>query len=98
MAWQCFGPTEGQAMTMRATIIGSGDAFGSGGRFNTCFLVDSGGKRIALDFGATTNVALKHFKVDPNSIDAVVISHLHHDHFGGLPFFLLCSQFDVRRE
>src|SRR5712691_1048766 len=24
---------------MRLTVIGSGDAFGSGGRFNTCFMI-----------------------------------------------------------
>ena len=44
---------------MRLTVIGSGDAFGSGGRFNTCFLVEAGGRTIALDFGASSLVALK---------------------------------------
>ena len=31
-----------QGLTMRLTVIGSGDAFGSGGRFNTCFMVEAG--------------------------------------------------------
>ena len=26
---------------MRLTIIGCGDAFGSGGRFNTCFMIET---------------------------------------------------------
>ena len=29
---------------MRLTIVGCGDAFGSGGRFNTCFHLQAAGK------------------------------------------------------
>lgn len=82
---------------MRLTIVGSGDAFGSGGRFNTCFLIEAAGRTIALDFGASSLVALKKLGINPNVIDAVVLSHLHGDHFGGLPFLLLDFQFDCRR-
>jgi ribonuclease BN (tRNA processing enzyme) len=83
---------------MQLTVVGCGDAFGSGGRFNTCFLVESSGKTLALDFGASSMVALKHHGISPNVIDGVVLSHLHGDHFGALPFLLLDSQFDTRRE
>jgi hypothetical protein len=30
---------------MRLTIVGSGDAFGSGGRFNTCFWLKTAKRR-----------------------------------------------------
>ncbi|HEY7383760.1 MAG TPA: MBL fold metallo-hydrolase [Beijerinckiaceae bacterium] len=83
---------------MRLTVVGCGDAFGSGGRANTCFLVESGELTLALDFGATSLVALRKLGLDPNRIDAVMLSHLHGDHFGGLPFFLLHGQFDGARE
>ncbi len=83
---------------MRLTIIGSGDAFGSGGRFNTCLLVEAEGKRILLDCGASTPVALKARGIDPATIDGVLLSHLHGDHFGGLPFLLLDFHFLGRRE
>jgi ribonuclease BN (tRNA processing enzyme) len=83
---------------MHLTIIGSGDAFGSGGRFNTCFLIEALGKRILLDCGASTPVALKARAVDPVTIDGVFLSHLHGDHFGGLPFLLLDFHFLRRRE
>lgn len=82
---------------MRLTVVGSGDAFGSGGRFNTCFLLSTAKAKIAIDFGASSLVALKTHGIDPNSIDAVILSHLHGDHFGGLPFLLLDSQFLARR-
>lgn len=82
---------------MRITVVGCGDAFGSGGRFNTCYLVEAGGRTLALDFGASSLVALKQMGIAPNSLDAVLISHLHGDHFGGLPFLLLDCQFNTGR-
>lgn len=83
---------------MKLTVVGCGDAFGSGGRFNTCFMIDALGKRLLLDCGASSLVALKVQNIDINSIDGVMLSHLHGDHFGALPFFLLDSQFLARRE
>jgi ribonuclease BN (tRNA processing enzyme) len=83
---------------MRLTVVGSGDAFGSGGRSNTCFWLETGKATLTIDFGASALPALKAQGLDPNRIDAVVLSHLHGDHFGGLPFLLLDAQFLSRRE
>jgi ribonuclease BN (tRNA processing enzyme) len=82
---------------MRLTVIGCGDAFGSGGRFNTCFLVEAGEGSILLDCGASAPVALKARNVELNAIDGVILSHLHGDHFGALPFLLLDWQLHLRR-
>lgn len=83
---------------MHLTIIGSGDAFGSGGRYNTCFMLKTAKATLLVDCGASVLPALNAQNVDRNSIDAIVLSHLHGDHFGGLPFFLLDAQFLARRE
>lgn len=83
---------------MKLTIVGCGDAFGSGGRGNTCFRLDSSGKTIVVDFGASAMVAWSRLGLDTRDIDAVVLSHLHGDHFGGLPFLLLQSQFVALRD
>lgn len=83
---------------MKLTIVGSGDAFGSGGRGNTCFWLETARGTLVVDFGASALPALKALALDPNRIDAVVLSHLHGDHFGGLPFLLLDAQFLSRRD
>ncbi len=83
---------------MRLSVIGSGDAFGSGGRFHTCFMIEADGRTILLDCGASSSVAMKARSIDFNAIDGVVLSHLHGDHFGALPFLLLDAQFHSRRE
>jgi ribonuclease BN (tRNA processing enzyme) len=83
---------------MRLTVVGSGDAFGSGGRSNTCFWLETAKGNLVVDFGASSLPALKARKLDANAIDAIVLSHLHGDHFGGLPFLLLDYQFLARRE
>src|SRR6266511_1676578 len=81
---------------MRVRFVGSGDAFGSGGRWQTCIQVTAAEQTLLVDCGATSLVALKAQRLDPNAVDAVVVSHLHGDHFGGLPFLVLDGQFSRR--
>lgn len=84
---------------MHLIIAGSGDAFGSGGRFQTCIAVaeDEGAPpNLLIDCGTTSLTALRREGLDPNLIDTVVLSHLHGDHFGGLPFLVLDGQFRRR--
>lgn len=93
-------PAERLDGAMELTVVGSGDAFGSGGRFQTCFALgtDPGRPHTLVDCGATSLVALRRAGVDPNQLSTVVISHLHGDHFGGLPFLILDGQFRRRTE
>src|ERR1041385_8549696 len=83
---------------MRLKFLGSGDAFGSGGRFNTCFHLERAAHgNVLIDCGASSMVAIRKWGVDPNAISTVLVSHLHGDHFAGLPFFLLDAQLISRR-
>ena len=81
---------------MRVRFLGSGDAFGSGGRLQTCILLESGDFRCLVDCGASSLIALKRAAIDPNDIDTILITHLHGDHFGGIPFIVLDGQFSRR--
>jgi ribonuclease BN (tRNA processing enzyme) len=83
---------------MRLQFLGSGDAFGSGGRFNTCFHLERRAHgNVLIDCGASSMIAIRKWGVDPNGISTILVSHLHGDHFGGLPFFLLDAQLISRR-
>lgn len=82
---------------MRVTFVGSGDAFGSGGQFNTCFHVEAANTRFLIDCGATSLVAMKRQNIDRNAIHTILITHFHGDHFGGIPYFILDAQFFAKR-
>jgi ribonuclease BN (tRNA processing enzyme) len=83
---------------LTVTFAGSGDAFGSGGRYQACIHLRGPGGRdpVLLDCGATSLSALKRLGLAPGEIAAVFVSHLHGDHFGGLPFLILDGQFAGR--
>jgi ribonuclease BN (tRNA processing enzyme) len=81
---------------VKVRFLGSGDAFGSGGRFQTCLHLESGARQLLVDCGASSLIAMRRFGVDPLAIDTVILSHLHGDHFGGVPFLLLDAQFKRR--
>jgi ribonuclease BN (tRNA processing enzyme) len=74
---------------MRLHILGCGDAFGSGGRHQSGYLVQASDRLFLLDCGPTTLLAMKRIGVDPSRLDVVLLSHLHGDHFAGLPFFFI---------
>ncbi len=81
---------------MKLAFLGSGDAFAAGGRFQACLHLTGGDEPLLLDCGATTLVALRRAEIDPASIGFVALSHLHGDHFAGLPWLILDGQFSER--
>ncbi|HIJ57527.1 MAG TPA: MBL fold metallo-hydrolase [Deltaproteobacteria bacterium] len=82
---------------MKIQFIGSGDAFGSGGRFNTCFYVHADHSNFLIDCGASSMVALKANRIELNDIRLILVTHFHADHFGGIPFFILDAQLISKR-
>ena len=82
---------------MQLRFIGSGDAFGSGGRLNTCFHVTGEQVNFLIDCGASSLIGLKAHAIAVNEIQAIFVTHFHADHFGGVPFVILDAQFFARR-
>ena len=71
---------------MELTFLGSGNAFTQGGRYWSSFLAD---KRYLFDAPPTLLPHLKRLEVALAELEVVFISHLHGDHFMGLPFLFL---------
>lgn len=77
---------------MRALILGIGDAFTSRG-FGTSAVLEGPGGFVLLDCPDLIHRAIREacetsgWKVDYNSIDDLVITHLHGDHVNGLESF-----------
>jgi ribonuclease BN (tRNA processing enzyme) len=71
------------------TVLGSSDAFCSGGHLNAAYLFETARSTFLVDCGPTALYALKRHGIDPGRLDFVIVSHLHGDHFAGLPFLLL---------
>ena len=85
-------------MTIELTVLGSSDAFNSGGRGNACYLLKDENTALCVDFGPTALMGLRRFtNLTANDIDAVVITHLHGDHFGGLHLLMVDSDFPSAR-
>jgi ribonuclease BN (tRNA processing enzyme) len=68
---------------MNIRIIGCGNAF-SHLNFNQSFLLEEDGKKLLIDCGTRTPLALAKAKVKLTNLDAIYISHAHSDHCGGL--------------
>lgn len=84
-------------MPITVRFVGSGDSFGSGGRFQTCIVVDGPRCRFAIDFGTSSLIALAQQGIEHNSLDAILLTHLHGDHCGGVPFLLIDAMLAARR-
>jgi len=82
---------------LNLTFIGSGDAFSSGGRLQSGIFIESQTQGLLLDCGTTLLTGLQRCGLTSNQIDTVAISHLHGDHFGGIPFLLLDALFVGKR-
>ena len=78
-------------------FLGTGDAFGSGGRLHTSTLIRSDEGSLLVDCGPSTLAALRKQGLEPAEVDAVVLTHLHGDHFAGIPFLLMDAHFASRR-
>jgi ribonuclease BN (tRNA processing enzyme) len=83
--------------TIQVRFLGSGDAFGSGGRLQTCICIKATSSTFLVDCGASSLIAMRRCGVAPNDIDMILLTHLHGDHFGGIPFFVLDAQLISKR-
>ncbi|MFZ0247807.1 MAG: MBL fold metallo-hydrolase [Candidatus Binatus sp.] len=90
--------TASNGAPVTVTLLGTGDAFASFGRSQSGYLIDAPGGRILIEAGPGLMPALKTNGVAPDSFDLLLISHLHGDHFAGLPFLILDYMWETPRK
>jgi ribonuclease BN (tRNA processing enzyme) len=90
--------TASNGAPVTVTLLGTGDAFASFGRSQSGYLIDAPGGRILMEAGPGLLPALKSNGIAPDSFDLLLISHLHGDHFGGLPFLILDYMWETPRK
>jgi ribonuclease BN (tRNA processing enzyme) len=84
-------------LSVRVQFLGSGNAFSDGGRANAAIHVTAPGVSLLLDCGGSALPAIKKH-IDPASIDAIAVTHLHGDHFGGITYLVLEQHFAGRTQ
>ena len=76
---------------MRLTIVGCAGSYPNGRSAASCYLVEHDGFGLVIDMGSGALGPLHRYR-DPADIDAVLLSHLHADHF-----LDMCPLFVARR-
>ena len=79
-------------------FIGTSDAFGSGGRRQSANFLRAPNGGVLIDCGMTTGTGMCDLGIARDEVDAILISHFHADHFGGIPALLLASLYEDERK
>jgi len=79
-------------------LVGTSDAFGSGGRRQSAYLLRAPSGGVLIDCGQTTGTGLAQLGIPRDEIDVILVSHFHADHFAGIPLFLLAALYQDARK
>ncbi|MFQ5418393.1 MAG: MBL fold metallo-hydrolase [Myxococcota bacterium] len=78
-------------------FIGTSDAFGAGGRRQSANFLRAPNGGVLVDCGMTTCTGMCELGIERDEVDAILISHFHADHFGGIPALLLAALYEDER-
>jgi ribonuclease Z len=73
------------AQDMKVTLLGTGDPIPRLDRFGPATLVQVGDQELLFDVGRGASQRLVQMNIALSAIDAVFLTHFHHDHLVGLP-------------
>jgi ribonuclease BN (tRNA processing enzyme) len=70
------------------TFLGTAPGYPAANKNHTGLLLETGTKKVLIDAGEPSCRTLLEIGVDPADLDAIVITHGHSDHTGGLPMVI----------
>lgn len=83
---------------MNITFIGTGSGKVSAGRFHSSLMISVPGYNLLVDTGDSIARALLARNISCNSVDGILITHLHPDHFSGFASLIVQMQMNDRKE
>ena len=83
---------------MQIIVIGSGAGFPTGNKRSSCFWLETDENAILLDCGDGCAGGIQACNLEPLKIDAIAITHLHSDHWGGLGLFIQLQHLISRKK
>ncbi len=75
---------EAAAQILRVTLLGTGSPSPRPNRFGAATLVEAGSKTLLFDAGRGASLRIWQLGIPLRQIDAVFVTHFHHDHISGL--------------
>lgn len=81
---------------LHVTVVGSGDAVATGGKRQTCFYLQTPLGAMLMDCGPASLAGIQSLNLSLDDLNAVLLTHSHGDHCGGIPFLLLAMH-EIRR-
>ena len=79
-----FSADRAYAQTLRVTLLGTGRPAPLQDRFEAATLVEAGTKTLLFDAGRGASIRIWQLGMPLRNIDAVFVTHFHHDHISGL--------------
>lgn len=83
---------------MNIKFLGTGSGVTLLNRFHSSFLITSSNYNLLVDCGDGISKAILSQNIEYNSIDSILISHFHADHYTGLPSLLTQMKIDKRKK
>ena len=83
---------------MKIIFLGTSSGKTSANRFHSSLVLSFKDYNLLVDSGEGTSRALINCKIDFNSIDGILLTHLHPDHFAGLPGLITQMKMHQRKK
>jgi ribonuclease Z len=93
-----FAPAHAAEPTMKVTLLGTAGPEYFPDRLGISTLVEANGEMLLFDVGRGTNQRLYESRINPKNISKIFLTHLHNDHFEGLPDLWITPWFLLGRD